>query len=371
MLSNLYPVMNLTTFSGPRAVFLYDLFTHKEIDICGHIYYPLTKCITKKISRTVLPFPSLIMALIARTRLKFSSGLTMVQRDYLISAQIMTRSKAHITGPGISQIPRDNVKEEGGDMEEEIDRFKSAPEGLAQPSSQAQARGPNCIDHLIAWVEQMYGILQSYVQHTTDQFTYIEGQITAISSQINDMMMEQQRQQQDGSESESEQFQPLWPFQSKRGRNLRGELHSLRGSIALHFIDIGLFWWWFSSLLWFQQSTFFYLYSFYDSWIFTLLSFKALKYFSLKTSFYLQYFVCLLALQLFKYFQIIYALSLVLHTYALVGSCILDANTVVFCIGYVLDMQLSLALVLIAMCVWKIIYQLNFHCSHSLMTILV
>ena len=90
MLSTLYPMMNLTTFFGPRAVFLYDLFTHKEIDICGHIYCPLTKCITKKISRTVLPFPSLIMALIARTRLKFSSGLTMVQRDYLISAQIMT-----------------------------------------------------------------------------------------------------------------------------------------------------------------------------------------------------------------------------------------------------------------------------------------
>ena len=159
MLSNLYPVMNLTTFSGPRAVFLYDLFTHKEIDICGHIYYPLTKCITKKISRTVLPFPSLIMAFIARTRLKFPSGITMVQRDYMIITQMMNQSKAHITGPGISQIPRDNVKEEGGDMEEEIDRFKSAPEGLAQPSSQAQARGPNCIDHLIAWVEQMYGML--------------------------------------------------------------------------------------------------------------------------------------------------------------------------------------------------------------------
>jgi len=129
ILFNLYPVTNLTTFSGPRAVFLYDLFTHKEIDICNHIYYPLTKCVTNKILRTVLPFPSLIMALIARTRLKFLSGLNMVQRDYPIDAQTMTQSKAHITGPGISQFPRDNVKEEGGDMEEEIDKFKSAPDG--------------------------------------------------------------------------------------------------------------------------------------------------------------------------------------------------------------------------------------------------
>ena len=33
MLSNLYLIMNLTTLSGPRTIFLYDLFTHKEIDI--------------------------------------------------------------------------------------------------------------------------------------------------------------------------------------------------------------------------------------------------------------------------------------------------------------------------------------------------
>ena len=66
MLHNLYPMMNLTTLSGPRAIFLYDLFTHKEINICGQIYYHLTKCITKRNSRTVLPFPSLIMTFIAR-----------------------------------------------------------------------------------------------------------------------------------------------------------------------------------------------------------------------------------------------------------------------------------------------------------------
>ena len=90
LLHNLYLVKNLTTLSRPRAIFLYDLFTHKEIDICSHIYYLFAKCITKRNLRIVLPFPSLIMALIARTRLKFTSGLTMVTRDYPISAQTMT-----------------------------------------------------------------------------------------------------------------------------------------------------------------------------------------------------------------------------------------------------------------------------------------
>ena len=90
MLSNLYPMTNLTILSGPRTIFLYDLFTHKEIDICSHIYYLLTKSITKRNSRTILPFPSLIIALIAKTRLKIPSGLTIMQRDYPIGAQTMT-----------------------------------------------------------------------------------------------------------------------------------------------------------------------------------------------------------------------------------------------------------------------------------------
>ncbi|KAL0012241.1 hypothetical protein SO802_007349 [Lithocarpus litseifolius] len=98
MIHNLYPVTNLTTLSSPRTIFLYDLFTHKEIDICGHILHLLKKSIEKQNSRTVIPFPSLIMGLIAKTRLKLSSGLAVVQRDYPIGAHTVTRSTAHIKG---------------------------------------------------------------------------------------------------------------------------------------------------------------------------------------------------------------------------------------------------------------------------------
>ena len=65
MIHNLYLVTNLTTLSAPRTIFLYDLFTHKEIDICGHIFHFLKRSIKKQTSRIVMPFPSLIMGLIA------------------------------------------------------------------------------------------------------------------------------------------------------------------------------------------------------------------------------------------------------------------------------------------------------------------
>ena len=58
----------------------------------------------------------------------------------------------------------------------------------------------------MARVNQMNGMLERHVKNTTNQFTYVEGQIIALSSQINDMRIEQQRQQQDDSESESKSF---------------------------------------------------------------------------------------------------------------------------------------------------------------------
>ena len=181
---------------------MYDLFTHKEIDICGHIFHLLKKSIEKQNSRTVLPFPSLIMDPIAKTRLKLLSGLTVVQRDYPIGAHTVTRSTAHIKGSktGVHTIPHDRVEDEGGDTEEEIDRFTSAPESLAQPSSSAPARGPDRLDCILARVEQMYTMLDSHVQHTANQFTYVQGQFTALSTHIEELSDDH------GSDSESEAF---------------------------------------------------------------------------------------------------------------------------------------------------------------------
>ena len=110
---------NLTNLSAPRAIFLFDLFIHKDIDIYSHIYHLFTKCITKRNIRIILPFPSFIMSLITRARVKIPSGLQVIQRDYPISAQTMTRSKAHIPRPsaGVSQIPRD---EGGGALKKKL-----------------------------------------------------------------------------------------------------------------------------------------------------------------------------------------------------------------------------------------------------------
>ena len=177
MIHNLYPVTNLTTLSALRTMFLYDLFTHKEIDIYGHILYLLKKSIMKQNLRTIKPFPSLIMGLIVKTRLKLPSGLTVVQRDYPIGAHTVIRSTAYIKGSktSVHTIPQDCVEDEDGDTEEEINRLTFAPETSAQPSSSAPARGPDKLDRLLDRVDQMFTMLDSHVQHTATQFSYVQG----------------------------------------------------------------------------------------------------------------------------------------------------------------------------------------------------
>ena len=146
------------------------------------------------------------MGLITKTRLKIPSGLKAVPRDYPIGDHTIVRSSAHIkkSKTGVPPMPQARVEEEGGDIEDEIDHFTIALEPLdqplAQPSSFAPPRGPNRLDYLLAKIDQMSTVLDSHVQHMADQFAYIQGQITALSTQIEEILVDP------GSNSESEAF---------------------------------------------------------------------------------------------------------------------------------------------------------------------
>ena len=77
------------------------------------------------------------MSLISRARVKIPSGLSVMQREEPISEQTIIRSKAYIPnlGTNTSQIRRDEVAEEGGNTDDEIERFTSVTEDTPQPSS--------------------------------------------------------------------------------------------------------------------------------------------------------------------------------------------------------------------------------------------
>ena len=60
MFHNLYPLSSTEYMNLERALFLHDLITDEEIDICSHIFHILRKTVARTDSRTCIPFCCLI-----------------------------------------------------------------------------------------------------------------------------------------------------------------------------------------------------------------------------------------------------------------------------------------------------------------------
>ena len=60
MFSNLYLLLSTRNMNLGRALFLHDLITDEEIDMCSHIFHILAKTVKQTTSRSCLSFCSLI-----------------------------------------------------------------------------------------------------------------------------------------------------------------------------------------------------------------------------------------------------------------------------------------------------------------------
>ena len=60
MFHNLYPLSSTGYMNLSRALFLHDLVTDEEIDVCSHIFHILAKTIEQTASRNYIPFCCLI-----------------------------------------------------------------------------------------------------------------------------------------------------------------------------------------------------------------------------------------------------------------------------------------------------------------------
>ena len=60
MFHNLYPLSSIEYMNLGRVLFLHDLITDEEINICAHIFHILSKATTRTASRNCIPFYCLI-----------------------------------------------------------------------------------------------------------------------------------------------------------------------------------------------------------------------------------------------------------------------------------------------------------------------
>ena len=61
MFSNLYPLSRTGYMNLGRALFLHDLITDVEIDVCSHIFHILAKTVERIVSRNCIPYCCLIL----------------------------------------------------------------------------------------------------------------------------------------------------------------------------------------------------------------------------------------------------------------------------------------------------------------------
>ena len=115
MFHNLYPLSSTGYMNLGQALFLHDLITNEEIDICSHIFHILGKTAERTASRNYLPFCCLISKIL---KLK---GVHTLEDEYPHPMQtpINIRTLNVITG-----CSRRNVKQES-----------NAPQGDTSSSS--------------------------------------------------------------------------------------------------------------------------------------------------------------------------------------------------------------------------------------------
>ena len=64
MFSNLYPLSSTSYMNLGRALFLHDLITNMEIDVCSHISHTVAKMVDRIASRNCIPFCRLILRIL-------------------------------------------------------------------------------------------------------------------------------------------------------------------------------------------------------------------------------------------------------------------------------------------------------------------
>ena len=161
MFHNLFPLSNTRHMNLGRALFLHDLITDEEIDICSHIFHILSKTAERTASRNCLPFCCLILKIL---KLK---GVYTLEDEYphLMQSPINIRTLNAIIGHS-----RKNVKQES-----------NAPYGGSSSSSLSYDEK---LDNIMASVQDITTKLFGLASIMHSQHTCFDTNFTSLQTQL-------------------------------------------------------------------------------------------------------------------------------------------------------------------------------------------
>ena len=95
MFSNLYPLSSTGYMNLGQALFLHDLITNVEIDVCSHIFHIVVKTIDRTASRNCIPFCRLISRILKLKGVYPSEDERLYPRPSPITIRTLHASTSH------------------------------------------------------------------------------------------------------------------------------------------------------------------------------------------------------------------------------------------------------------------------------------
>ena len=95
MFHNLYPVSSTGYMNLGKALFLHDLISDEEIDICAHIFHLLCKTVLRTDSRACIPFCYLISRILKLKGVHPSDNESPYPKQSLINIRTLNASIGH------------------------------------------------------------------------------------------------------------------------------------------------------------------------------------------------------------------------------------------------------------------------------------
>ena len=164
MCNNLYPLSSTGYINLGRALFLHDLVSDEEIDVCSHIFHILAKTVTRTASRNCIPFGRLISRILKLKGVRPSADERSVPRPGPINGRTLQASMSHT---------KKNVKQE-----------HHAPAGTSSSTSHSYEEK---FDNIMVALQDLSTKLSGLTQIMYCQHSRLDKQLTSLETQMDEI----------------------------------------------------------------------------------------------------------------------------------------------------------------------------------------
>ena len=199
MHSNLYPLSNTGFIYLGREKFLCDVINGAQIDICTNIFQIMGKTARRSVSRTCLPFCSLVMKIMTLKGICPPKGGTVLPRQGTISLHSLQKSKGHSSAERAKKSPSKPLESESSHHASPIGKSSIDPNvsenlettspHIPKPHPSSTQPGPSIshLDKLMTLIEGLHDCISGLANVIYSHNNHVQIRLTTIVTQLDEI----------------------------------------------------------------------------------------------------------------------------------------------------------------------------------------